>query len=44
MVVDGELIVDSGVDLVKANARVPMMTGVARKEWAHKKRELLLKL
>ncbi|KAF7639695.1 COesterase domain-containing protein [Meloidogyne graminicola] len=37
MIVDGELIVDSGIDLIKQAARVPMMTGVARKEWGHKK-------
>lgn len=39
MIVDGELIVDSGIDLIKQAARVPMMTGVARKEWGHKKRK-----
>uniref|UniRef100_A0A915LGN7 Carboxylesterase type B domain-containing protein n=1 Tax=Meloidogyne javanica TaxID=6303 RepID=A0A915LGN7_MELJA len=37
MVVDGELIVESGIEMIKQGARVPMMTGVARKEWAHKK-------
>ena len=39
MVVDGELIVESGIEMIKQGARVPMMTGVARKEWAHKKRK-----
>jgi hypothetical protein len=38
MVIDNELIVDSGVELIRAGARVPMMSGVARKEWGHKKR------
>ncbi|CAK5091217.1 unnamed protein product [Meloidogyne enterolobii] len=37
MVVDGELIVESGIEMIRQGARVPMMTGVARKEWAHKK-------
>ncbi|ETN74370.1 Carboxylesterase [Necator americanus] len=37
MVVDGDLIPTSGVDLVRNYARIPIMTGVARKEWAHKK-------
>ncbi|KAL3122269.1 hypothetical protein niasHT_000100 [Heterodera trifolii] len=37
MVVDGELIIDSGTELIRAGARVPLLTGVARREWAHKK-------
>lgn len=37
MVVDGVLVPTSGVDLVRQYARIPIMTGVARKEWAHKK-------
>ncbi|CAP25619.1 Protein CBG05033 [Caenorhabditis briggsae] len=37
MVVDGDLIPSSGVSLVRNNARIPIMTGVARKEWGHKK-------
>ncbi|CAD6189269.1 unnamed protein product [Caenorhabditis auriculariae] len=37
MVVDGDLVPSSGIDLVLTNARIPIMTGVARKEWAHKK-------
>ncbi|RCN43919.1 hypothetical protein ANCCAN_10120 [Ancylostoma caninum] len=37
MVVDGDLVPMSGVDLVRNYARIPIMTGVARKEWAHKK-------
>ena len=38
MVTDGELIVDLSEDSVREAARVPLMTGVARREWAHKKR------
>lgn len=41
MVVDGELIPDSGPALIRAGARVPLLTGVARREWAHKKRKKL---
>ncbi|CAI5454495.1 unnamed protein product [Caenorhabditis angaria] len=37
MVVDGDLIPSSGVTLAELNARIPIMTGVARKEWGHKK-------
>ncbi|KAK6045128.1 Carboxylesterase [Cooperia oncophora] len=37
IVVDGDLVPTSGIDLVKNYARIPIMTGVARKEWAHKK-------
>uniref|UniRef100_A0A1I7TJ83 G_PROTEIN_RECEP_F1_2 domain-containing protein n=1 Tax=Caenorhabditis tropicalis TaxID=1561998 RepID=A0A1I7TJ83_9PELO len=37
MVVDGDLVPSSGVSLVRNNARIPIMTGVARKEWGHKK-------
>ncbi|VDM70294.1 unnamed protein product [Strongylus vulgaris] len=37
MVVDGDLVPTSGVELVRNYARIPIMTGVARKEWAHKK-------
>ncbi|XGW15556.1 hypothetical protein V3C99_001206 [Haemonchus contortus] len=37
MVVDGDLVPTSGIDLVRQYARIPIMTGVARKEWAHKK-------
>ncbi|VDM59419.1 unnamed protein product [Angiostrongylus costaricensis] len=37
MVVDGELVPESGAELVRKHARIPIMTGVARKEWAHKK-------
>lgn len=40
MVVDNEFITDSGIEYVRTNARVPLMTGVARREWAHKKRRL----
>lgn len=42
MVVDNELILESGLDLVKNNARLPIFTGVARREWAHKKRKIIL--
>jgi hypothetical protein len=38
MVVDGELISASGQDFVAAHAHLPLLTGVARREWAHKKR------
>ncbi|VDL70649.1 unnamed protein product [Nippostrongylus brasiliensis] len=37
MVVDGDLVPLSGAELVRQYARIPIMTGVARKEWAHKK-------
>uniref|UniRef100_A0A7E4V895 COesterase domain-containing protein n=1 Tax=Panagrellus redivivus TaxID=6233 RepID=A0A7E4V895_PANRE len=39
MVVDNELIPASGPELINKYARVPLMTGVARREWAHKKPE-----
>uniref|UniRef100_A0A915E1J9 Carboxylesterase type B domain-containing protein n=1 Tax=Ditylenchus dipsaci TaxID=166011 RepID=A0A915E1J9_9BILA len=39
MVVDNELILESGVEFVQNNAHVPFFTGVARREWAHKKPE-----
>lgn len=38
MIVDNELVPESGYNLVSSNARIPIMTGVARREWAHKKR------
>lgn len=38
MVIDNELILDSGLNSVKNNARLPILTGVAQREWAHKKR------
>ncbi|KJH40963.1 Carboxylesterase [Dictyocaulus viviparus] len=37
MIVDGELVPISGVELIQNYARLPIMTGIARKEWAHKK-------
>ncbi|VDK69598.1 unnamed protein product [Litomosoides sigmodontis] len=37
MVVDDELIPQSGAELISMNARVPIIIGVARHEWAHKK-------
>ncbi|KAK6030425.1 Carboxylesterase [Ostertagia ostertagi] len=37
IVVDGDLVPTSGLDLVRNYARIPIMTGVARKEWGHKK-------
>ena len=36
MIVDGDLVPTSGPNLGKF-ARMPIMTGVAKKEWAHKK-------
>ncbi|TKR80858.1 hypothetical protein L596_014850 [Steinernema carpocapsae] len=39
MVVDNELVVAAGAALAQKNARVPLLTGVARREWAHKKPE-----
>ncbi|KAI1712156.1 carboxylesterase family domain-containing protein [Ditylenchus destructor] len=39
MIVDGELILEAGPDFVEKNAHVPFLTGVARREWAHKKPE-----
>uniref|UniRef100_A0A914Y6W7 Carboxylesterase type B domain-containing protein n=1 Tax=Panagrolaimus superbus TaxID=310955 RepID=A0A914Y6W7_9BILA len=39
MVVDNELITDSGPSFIQNNARIPFFTGVARREWAHKKPE-----
>ncbi|CAB3399435.1 unnamed protein product [Caenorhabditis bovis] len=37
MVVDGDLIPVAGVELAEQYSKVPIMTGVARKEWGHKK-------
>ncbi|VDK89069.1 unnamed protein product, partial [Onchocerca ochengi] len=37
MIVDDELIPQSGAELIKNYARVPIMIGVAQHEWAHKK-------
>lgn len=42
MVVDDELIPQSGVELISNNARIPVMIGVAQHEWAHKKGIVLL--
>jgi hypothetical protein len=39
MVVDGELLPMPIEQLMRTKARVPLMTGVARREWAHKKRK-----
>ena len=39
MVVDDELITASGLEMIQDNARVPLLTGVAKREWAHKKPE-----
>jgi hypothetical protein len=36
-IIDGELIEDYGETLLTNNSRVPIMIGVARSEWAHKK-------
>lgn len=41
MIVDNDLVPESGYDLIMHNARIPIMTGVARREWAHKKRNRL---
>lgn len=37
IVVDGDLVPSSGLTLAENFARVPIMTGIAQKEWAHKK-------
>ncbi|MFH4980152.1 hypothetical protein AB6A40_006861 [Gnathostoma spinigerum] len=37
MVVDDDLIPTSGIDLIRQSARIPLMIGVARSEWANKK-------
>uniref|UniRef100_A0AC35TNQ4 COesterase domain-containing protein n=1 Tax=Rhabditophanes sp. KR3021 TaxID=114890 RepID=A0AC35TNQ4_9BILA len=37
MIVDGELITDNTLNYVTQNARVPLLAGVAKREWAHKK-------
>jgi hypothetical protein len=34
---DGELIDDYGLSLIRTQSRVPILTGVARNEWGHKK-------
>uniref|UniRef100_A0A914BVG4 Carboxylesterase type B domain-containing protein n=1 Tax=Acrobeloides nanus TaxID=290746 RepID=A0A914BVG4_9BILA len=39
MIVDNDLVPESGYELIAHNARIPIMTGVARREWAHKKPE-----
>ncbi|KAI6182002.1 Hydrolase [Aphelenchoides fujianensis] len=39
MVVDGELIPSSGAEFVREYAHLPILTGVATREWAHKKPE-----
>lgn len=39
MVVDGELILASGGEFVRDYAHLPILTGVASREWAHKKPE-----
>ena len=36
-IVDGELVDDYGRSLLLAHARMPLMTGLARHEWGHKK-------
>ncbi|PAV78564.1 hypothetical protein WR25_09582 [Diploscapter pachys] len=37
MIVDDDLVPAYGMELAHKYARVPMMTGIAKKEWAHKK-------
>ncbi|CAD5228856.1 unnamed protein product [Bursaphelenchus okinawaensis] len=39
MVVDGQLIPSSGFELVSDYAHLPLLTGVASREWAHKRPE-----
>jgi hypothetical protein len=39
MVVDEELVPASGPELIRNYAHLPLLTGVATKEWAHKKPE-----
>jgi hypothetical protein len=39
MVVDGELIPAAGAEFVREYAHLPILTGVASREWAHKKPE-----
>ncbi|KAK0404310.1 hypothetical protein QR680_017390 [Steinernema hermaphroditum] len=39
MVVDNELVPNAGGQLAQKHARIPLLTGVARREWAHKKPE-----
>lgn len=42
MIVDGHLLSSSGADFISENARIPLLTGVAKSEWSHKKRETSL--
>lgn len=42
MVVDNKLVPASGVELIIANGRMPIMIGVAKSEWSHKKGENIL--
>jgi hypothetical protein len=37
MVVDGELIPSSGEEFVRKYSRLPILTGIARNEWAQKR-------
>lgn len=39
MIVDDELITIGGLEMVQENSRIPILTGVALHEWAHKKPE-----
>lgn len=39
MIVDGELIPEAGAEFVKNYAHLPILSGVASREWAHKKRK-----
>lgn len=39
MVMDGELIPSSGAEFVREYAHLPILTGIASREWAHKKRK-----
>ncbi|KAF8386765.1 hypothetical protein PRIPAC_75907 [Pristionchus pacificus] len=37
VIVDGHLLSSSGADFISENARIPLLTGVAKSEWSHKK-------
>ena len=36
-IIDGDLVKAHGINLLTNHTRVPIMTGVAYREWAHKK-------
>lgn len=39
MVVDGDLIPGSGKELIRQNARIPILIGITHKEWSRKERK-----